>query len=120
MSIKKALTFFGWPLLFAPIISGNFGESLNAIVTIANGGVMPVRHPSCLTDPTAMVDGPHVCMTAASHIKFLADIITSNDGIRSLGDQFITLSGDIKIPCFILWLTIFLFCLIRKEKFYTE
>jgi hypothetical protein len=77
-----------WPILLCPWLSYAAGFVLNAIVMAFNGGQMPTLWPGGCT--TFEVDMMHVCMTHASHLKFLADWIVIRDtGIASPGDFFI-------------------------------
>lgn len=121
MSIRKIATFFGWPLLVLPTALVYFGIGLNAICTVANKGVMPVRTSNC--DEIFNADAPdpvHACETPKSHVKFLSDIIAEGDGIVSIGDEFIDIGQTIEKKCTWLWGTIALFCLIRRKEFYWE
>lgn len=120
MGIMKALTFFGWPLLFLPTAVVYFGVSLNAICTIANGGVMPVRSVNCdqIFSADADPDLIHVCLGPKSRMKPLADIITQGDGIVSVGDELQDIGEEMKKLCYVLWGVIAVFFLIRKKKFY--
>ena len=43
MSIKKAFTFLGWPVLLLPLFVSYLGAGMNEAVSWANGGQMPVR-----------------------------------------------------------------------------
>ena len=117
MSVKKILTFFGWPLLVLPTAMLYFGMSLNAICTISNNGRMPVRIANCeqvFPDP----DPIHICMTKDAHAKALADIITQPYGMLSVGDMFIDASEKVAYLSYGLWIAVFGVYLIRKEKFH--
>ena len=111
--MKKFFTWFGWPLLIVPTVLTWMGIACNAIVTIANGGIMPVRYPGCTAD---LMNGPHVCMTTTSHIKFLADVFTSNAGIMSVGDYLMEFSDDIRFPLMVLWATAMLAYALKTLK----
>jgi hypothetical protein len=85
------LTKFDYALIFGPALMFAFGFILNAIVMSANGGQMPVLMPGgCPVDGMDEVFPIHVCMTATSHLKFLADwIVINHFGIASPGDFFL-------------------------------
>ena len=81
LRIPYAALLLGPSLLFA------IGFALNAFVMAANHGQMPVLWPGggCIIDPDK--DLLHSCMTAGTHLKFLADwIVIRGLGIASPGD----------------------------------
>jgi hypothetical protein len=77
-------------LIWVPLASYLFGAALNAIVMTANQGLMPVQIPGgVFIDFARMDDFRHVTMTSASHLKFLADWISTGNAKASIGDLFI-------------------------------
>lgn len=87
-------------LLFIPSAIYWLGAILNQIVMIANGAMMPVLMPGgCPADADGgILDPIHKCMTAATHLKFLADIINAHVFIGSLGDMFLFLGDALTWP----------------------
>ena len=75
-------------LLFGPYALCIVGMALNAVVNLTNGQQMPVFPPGGDCTLIGVHDHIHVCMTHASHFKYLADIFLSNDAVSSLGDLF--------------------------------
>jgi Family of unknown function (DUF5317) len=126
MSIKKIFTFFGWPLLLIPTLVLWTGLAMNEICLHANNGRMPVYSADCATlmaakeDIAGHEDFVHVCMTKQSKFRWMGDIFVSDDGISSVGDIIQEFSSTVGTIGYILWVSIGLFCLIRKEKFYAE
>ena len=146
MSIKKILTFFGWPLLVLPIVAVYFGFALNELCIIPNGGFMPVRQDNCeknwIKPPAAKqdeldqllqhmlggslkvqderIDQVHSCMTPGTRRKWLADIFPTDAGIESIGDQFIEFGNATQLYGQGIWVLYFLYAWHRKEKFYWE
>ena len=118
VKLKKALTFFGWPLLLLPTAVVYFGIGLNALCTKANGGVMPMRTINCRAvfaqDKTP--DLIHSCMTKKTRMKPLADVITQGSGIVSVGDEFQDIGAEISNPVYLLWGFVGVVFLIRREK----
>lgn len=86
--VKNHKSYIPYPwLLGVPSVFLVLGYSMNAIVMGMNGGQMPVQWPGgCSGLP---VDGVHVCMTAQTHLKFLADWIVQYEGVASPGDFFL-------------------------------
>ena len=69
------------------------GIGLNKICMAFNGGLMPVLEPAChFAD-----DGHHTCMSAATHLRFLADWLRFPSGTWSLGDLLIN-AGEYTAP----------------------
>lgn len=48
----------------------------------------------------------HSCLTAATHLKFLCDILVWRDGVSSIGDAFITAGQDSTLFALIIWATL--------------
>jgi hypothetical protein len=95
-------------LLVSPYLLFAFGFALNALVCAVNGSSMPVQVPAadmangCPIDPS---DWIHHCMTAQSHLKFLADVIAVRGlGIASVGDFFEWGGETSMVPAFFMWL----------------
>ena len=147
MSIKKILTFFGWPLLVLPIVAVYFGFALNELCIIPNGGFMPVRQDNCeknwVKPPAAKpgddveqmlrhmlggklkaqderIDQVHACMTPSTKRKWLADIFPTDGGIASIGDQFIDFGNTVQPMGEGIWVLLGLYCWHRQKKFYLE
>lgn len=78
------------------------GLASNQLVMIANGGQMPVLFPSG-TCPDLSEDAIHTCMTAASHLKFLADIFNMHAYIESIGDVLLDVGSYLMGPAFFTW-----------------
>jgi hypothetical protein len=93
----RGLLVSAFLLLTSPWILGVFGMGLNQAVIEANGGAMPVYIAGGCTQDD--LDGPrHKCMTADSHLKFLADRFRSADYIYSVGDVFIEAGSLLDLP----------------------
>lgn len=91
-----------WPLLLGPIAAFGLGLALNAIAVAANFGQMMVLGPiGCPADAS---DPLHGCMSAASHLKWLSDVILYPSlGMMSIGDIFIFGGKYLLQPCLLLW-----------------
>jgi hypothetical protein len=119
MSIKRVLTFFGWPLLLLPTLLMAAGITMNEAVIHANGGRMPVEVYNCAARMQER-DYTHFCMVADTKEKILGDILVSDDRTASVGDELQVYSDIFEKVCYALWGAIGVFCLVRKEKFYME
>lgn len=94
-------------LLYGPAMLFVIGFAMNSIVIAANHGQMPVLFPGggC---PDISDDPVHVCMTASTHLKFLADWIMmvsrgELQGLYSPGD-FVEMLGEFTMkPAFLIW-----------------
>lgn len=78
-----------WTLAVVPAAAFILGFTMNAVVMAANGGQMPVLFNACSVDAIGegTVGAIHSCMTATTHLKFLADWIAVRGlGIASPGD----------------------------------
>jgi Family of unknown function (DUF5317) len=108
-----------WPVLFGPWISYALGFLFNVIAVVSNGGQMPVRWTGvCLADTIPMDDVVHVCMTHASHLKFLSDWILINGvGIASPGDFFIWAWGFSWMPALAIWIA---FMIKNHQEYFVE
>lgn len=73
-----------WYLLLGPTLAFWLGYGMNALVMAANNGQMPVLWPGGCAPETA--DFLHSCMTAKTHLKFLADWIVEHHAVASPGD----------------------------------
>lgn len=89
-------------LLAAPYAAFAVGFLLNGIVTLANHHQMPV-YPVGGNCDFIGDDLVHSCMTAHTHLKFLADVFVTNDGVSSIGDAFMEAYYATKIPMLIAW-----------------
>lgn len=98
-------------LLVGPAAMYALGYALNALVLGVNHSQMPVRFPGGGCGPADFFDGDlaHACMTAKTHLSFLADWITVVDhgkveSMSSPGD-FIEMAGEQSLgPAFMMWL----------------
>ena len=80
------------------------GSALNLIVMAANHGQMPVLFPGSCSVDIFSADIFHVCMTGATHLKFLSDwLVIKGLGVASIGDLLIWLSDAITTPALYLW-----------------
>ena len=83
MKIKRPY----WPLLLGPTFLYYLGSFFNVGVMAINHGQMPVLVPGndcSLIEPEDFI---HTCMTAGTHLKFLADwIVINHFGVASPGD----------------------------------
>jgi hypothetical protein len=84
-----------WQLLLGPTLCFVFGFFLNWLCMWVNGGQMPVLIPSGACDQSVLGHDEHYvhiwqCLTANTHLKFLADVIYSRTvgGMESIGDVF--------------------------------
>ena len=81
-------------LLVGPALLYGLGYFLNAFVCGINHGQMPVLFPGGDCSPAIFIahgDPVHACMSAATHLKFLADwipMVTNGklEGMSSPGD----------------------------------
>ena len=89
-------------LLAAPYLSFAAGFTLNGIVVLANHHQMPVYPVGGGCDFIGD-DLVHVCMNSHTHLKFLADIFVTNDGVSSIGDAFMEAYYATKIPVLVAW-----------------
>lgn len=94
--------------LFSPYVAFAVGFLLNAAVTAANGGQMPVLFPGgCPKDGFGDDDIIHTCMTNASHLKFIADwIVINHFGIVSPGDFLEWAFAYTYVPAAVAWVTL--------------
>jgi hypothetical protein len=108
--MKNPLSFIPyWPLLTGPALFFGIGFAMNAIVMAANHGQMPVLWPGgCPQDGVSEDVFPiHACMSAATHLKFLADwIVIRGLGVTSPGDFFEWLSDATLMPALYMWLAL--------------
>ena len=119
MSIKKALTFFGWPVLFLPTFVAFVGLSMNFIVMAKNNHVMPVENPICQTDEQDKVsaDHMHACETSDTKLKWLDDRYPATEqGILSLGDIVQGEADNLIFPSRSLWLCIVGIAFIKRFR----
>ena len=125
--MKKLLTYLGWPLVVVPTLLYYLGSAMNIIVIAANKGLMPVDTAECFAANVpigAALDadqgGNHVCMSAASHLKWLADWIWVGNGTASLGDLGIYTGLALQEPLFWVWMTLLLYCVATHKDFWLE
>lgn len=118
---KKFWTYLGWPLLVAPQVVYWTGAALNQIALSVNGGHMPVFSSECSDKPASVLDSSvHVCLTHATHLKFLCDWIREGGDILSVGDVFLFLASPCVAPLFWAWVTILVICAVTGRKFFLE
>ena len=99
--LKKLSPKIGVEILLAPPLLWVVGAGMNAIVMGVNNGQMPVLWPGgCERMP---VDGLHVCMTAQTHLRVIADWIVMHNGVASPGDMILYLSDMIWYPTIAAW-----------------
>jgi hypothetical protein len=101
--LLRVLTFGGWPILALPVFLLWLGIMCNEAAIYANHIQMPFMYPgdACTPDKGDLV---HVCMTHASHLKFLGDWIISDSGAASIGDFLQNIASDVVWDCRIAWL----------------
>lgn len=96
-----------WPLIVGPALSFGFGFLLNALVMAANHAQMPVLMPGGDCSLIGEGDFIHSCMSAGTHLKFLADwIVINHMGIASPGDFLEWLSDATMVPGLFAWIVL--------------
>lgn len=114
MKIGKSFEIHLSWLLWSPWASFAFGVALNAVALVANGNQMPVFVPGGDCSIIDASETLHVCMTHATHLKFLCDWFFVRDaGIYSIGDGFISLGVLVLVPFASAWLATH--CTIREK-----
>jgi|SRR5579885_2401006 len=104
-TLLKILNIPYWYLLFGPSLMLAAGFAMNEIVMAFNNGQMPVLAPGgCPKD--GLESWIHVCMTPATHLKFLADWIVLHNGIASPGDFLIWGWDAIFWPALAVWVAL--------------
>jgi len=102
-----------WQFLLGPTLGMYLGIAINCIVLAANHGQMPVQWPGgCGGWDVSEYDFIHVCMTHASHLKFLCDWISLGGYIASPGDMLIFLGSYFQTPAMFAWI------ILMVKKFY--
>lgn len=91
-----------WYILATPFLMILLGTAMNQVAIFANGGHMPVYYPggACVADAEDIV---HVCMTHATHVKFLCDWILSSRAVSSIGDELQNYGNDMITPALVVW-----------------
>lgn len=112
--MRRALKLY-WMVLFVPLALAWLGAGLNQLVVYANGDLMPVLYNDC-NNAVLTADHVHTCLTSATHLKPLCDIILTNDGVSSIGDVLQTTGPSTILPCTLLWFGIMGFSLIREGR----
>lgn len=94
-----------WYLLLGPALMFALGFSMNALVMAANHGQMPVLWPGGCPDVTDESAFPiHACMTAVSHLKWMADwVVIRGLGVASIGDFFEWAGEASMMPALFMW-----------------
>lgn len=105
--MKRVYFFFA-----LPFILGILGSFMNELVVGLNHGYMPVFLPGNFCQGNDILDRNHICMSATTHLNWLADFIVSNSGVSSPGDFLEDLGSVIKLPSFIVGILSFF----RREK----
>lgn len=96
-----------WYLLLGPTLLGALGFLLNASVMAANHGQMPVLIPGGCGMDVTVADALHSCMTATTHLKFLADWLVIKDmGVASPGDFLEWADDAALVPCLAAWIAL--------------
>lgn len=94
-------------LLFGPWLIGVAGDWSNKLVMVLNHGQMPVRWPGTFCDPEDIGhDFVHACMVPGTHLKALADIITTHRGVMSIGDVLLDTSEWAFYPALAIWVAL--------------
>ena len=103
--MKKFFLFLNWPLVGIPQAINFLGAFLNQLAFAVNGGAMPVHANFCgmRMNPE---DFRHVCMTAATRLKFLCDWIDLGSVILSPGDVLLHFGHLLEVPCFWMWIVL--------------
>ena len=115
--MRKALLFFGWPILLIPTLVLHVGMLMNLTVSSANGHLMPVANPICATDKAGMVqsDYLHTCEVSTSKLKWLDDRFpVTGAGDVSLGDILQSDSENLIEPSRVIWFLAALVFFIRR------
>jgi hypothetical protein len=99
---------------FLPVVIQYLGYGMNAVVTAANKGQMPVRVPG--GGFYEIDDIAHILMSSHTHLNFLADWITMNSGVGSPGDWLMNTSGDFQIPAILAWLSVIIYEILRRHN----
>ena len=91
-------------VLFIPFLVNLVGVVANAAVVRANHGQMPVHVPNVACSAIKF-DIAHTCMTAQTHLNYLADIFTTSQSIQSFGDltQQFADAPVLVVACFLTW-----------------
>ena len=98
---KFVIETFVWILLL-PVALIVLGAAMNQVAIIANHDAMPVLINSGkisvgdgtrVFDGREMLDPMHSVMNKNTHLKVLCDILDFQDGIYSIGDEFLLLGG---------------------------
>lgn len=93
--------------LFGPWLIGELGDWCNKLVMVVNHGQMPVRWPGTICDPEDIGrDFVHACMVEGTHLKVLADIITTHKGVMSIGDVLLDASDWMFWPALAIWVAL--------------
>lgn len=94
-----------WQLIILPGLLFCVGFILNSIAVAANQGQMAVLMPGGCYVKDFVGDPNHVCMTHASHFKFLSDwVLIPSLGIASPGDFLIWLGEYTYLPGLYIWI----------------
>lgn len=103
-------------LLLTPCILIIVGIAANVAVQLANHQHMPVLFPGgdCPVLPPHEV--VHACMTQATHLKFLGDIIMDDHALSSIGDVLQDFGTAIAMPAFVTWVFLIVRSLFVHEK----
>lgn len=103
-----------WYLLLGPSLLFWLGLGLNALVMALNKNQMPVLWVSGVCTPQTRFaqDLVHVCMTAGTRLKFLADWafqwtdVPGVFSIYSVGDALIGLGDATRVPLWCAWVAL--------------
>lgn len=120
MSIKKAFTFLGWPVLLLPLFVSYLGAGMNEAVSWANGGQMPVSMYACQDRMDAHTaegspDYVHKCADKNTRFRWLDDWMLSDEGISSLGDLLQDTAGSLNYVVYPLWLAGLGLAVVRRK-----
>lgn len=123
--MKKALTYWGWPLLVVPTLLFYLGFGMNEFCIMHNGYQMPVRMAHCEAFMDQQAQAPmsggtdyiHICQNKNTKYMLLGDIFVSDGGVSSIGDSAIDIGDGLTWPAFAIWAALGIECLFRKRFF---
>lgn len=96
--------------LLGPLFSFCTGFLMNVGVMACNKNMMPVLMPGGCSAGHFEDDPIHSCMTAATHLKILADWANVQGlGVASPGDLFLWVGYETIIPAFLIWCALMIY-----------
>jgi hypothetical protein len=103
--LRKKGPVLGIEILIASPVLILLGAILNQIAVVTNHGLMPVMVPGGCMPGTSDGVG-HICMTPATHLKFLCDWIQLRIGTASIGDTLIWFGYWLWYPAITAWVVL--------------